>query len=301
MASLAAKRISRPRLHLVALFLLLPLLAARHEAVVAATSTSPAVSFSFDFSNISASILGADLRFQGDATSPPANGLVNLTTSSVGGRGRMSYAHPVQLYDNTSGRHEVASFSTNFTFAIVPINGSCRGDGMAFFLAYYPSPEPPKDSNGGDLGLIAGEGVTGQTIATGKDRFVAVEFDTFSRSYDPSYDHIGIDINTVREANYTKVLPSNTRLEGNMTAYISFNSSTRMLVASLWFHDHPSVDPAVNVSAQLPDPVTLLPPQVAVGFSAATGLCVELHQIMSWSFNSTLALVKGIRSFMQLY
>lgn len=120
----------------------------------------------------------------------------------------------------------MASFSTNFTFAIVPINGSCRGDGMAFFLAYYPSPEPPKDSNGGDLGLIAGEGVTGQTIATGKDRFVAVEFDTFSRPYDPSYDHIGIDINTVREANYTKVLPSNTTLEGNMTAYISFNSST---------------------------------------------------------------------------
>nr|CAE76032.1 B1292H11.18 [Oryza sativa Japonica Group] len=196
MVSPAAKRISRPRLHLVALFLLLPLLAARHEDVVAATtSTSPAVSFSFNFSNISAARLEADLRFQGDATSPPANGLV-------------------------------ASFSTNFTFAIVPINGSCRGDGMAFFLAYYPSPEPPKDSNGGDLGLIAGEGVTGQTIATGKDRFVAVEFDTFSRPYDPSYDHIGIDINTVREANYTKVLPSNTTLEGNMTAYISFNSST---------------------------------------------------------------------------
>ncbi|BAS87664.1 Os04g0123800 [Oryza sativa Japonica Group] len=207
MVSPAAKRISRPRLHLVALFLLLPLLAARHEDVVAATtSTSPAVSFSFNFSNISAARLEADLRFQGDATSPPANGLVSLTTSSVGGRGRMSYAHPVQLYDTPPA--------------------ATRGDGMAFFLAYYPSPEPPKDSNGGDLGLIAGEGVTGQTIATGKDRFVAVEFDTFSRPYDPSYDHIGIDINTVREANYTKVLPSNTTLEGNMTAYISFNSST---------------------------------------------------------------------------
>lgn len=129
----------------------------------------------------------------------------------------MSYAHPVQLYDNTSGRHEVPSFSTNFTFAIVPLNDRCRGDGMAFFLPYYPSPEPPKDSNGGDLGLIAGDGVTGQTIATSKDRFVAVEFDTFRRPYDPSYDHIGIDINTVREANYTTVLPSNTRLEGNMS------------------------------------------------------------------------------------
>ncbi|BAS87729.1 Os04g0134701 [Oryza sativa Japonica Group] len=94
MVSPAAKRISRPRLHLVALFrLLLPLLAARHEAVVAAT-TSPAVSFSFNFSNISAARLEADLRFQGDATSSLANGSVNLTTSSVGGRGRMSYAHP---------------------------------------------------------------------------------------------------------------------------------------------------------------------------------------------------------------
>jgi hypothetical protein len=34
----------------------------------------------------------------------------------------------------------------------------------------------------------------------------------------------------------------------------------------------------------------LLPPEVAVGFSAATGVKnAELHQMLSWSFNSTLA------------
>jgi hypothetical protein len=144
---------------------------------------------------------------------------------------------------------------------------------------------------------MAGEEVTGQTIATGKDRFVAVEFVTYHN--DTSNDTIAIGISKVRKLDYTAISPY--RLEGRMTAYISFNGRTGMLVASLWFHDHPSVDP-VQVSAQLPDLVTLLPPQVAVGFSAATGECIELHQIMSWSFNSTLALVKkGIRSFMQLY
>lgn len=151
------------------------------------------------------------------------------------------------------------------------------------------------------IGLIAGEEVTGQTIATGKDRFVAVEFVTYHN--DTSNDTIAIGISKVRKLDYTAISPY--RLEGRMTAYISFNGRTGMLVASLWFHDHPSADPVVRVSANLLDPIpitSLLPPQVAVGFSSSTGLCRELHQIMSWSFNSTLALVKkGIRSFMQLY
>jgi hypothetical protein len=62
-----------------------------------------------------------------------------------------------------------------------------------------------------------------------------------------------------------------------------------MLVARLHYDDRPSVQP-VEVGAELPYPVTsLLPPEVAVGFSAATGANMELHQILAWSFNSTLA------------
>jgi hypothetical protein len=105
--------------------------------------------------------------------------------------------------------------------------------------------------------------------AKGADRIVAVEFDTFrNRLFDPSPNHIGIDINTVKASVNTTTLP-NFSLNGSMTATITFNGTTRMLLASLHFDGNPSLDP-VQVSTQLPDPVTdLLPSEVAVGFSAA--------------------------------
>jgi hypothetical protein len=190
----------------------------------------------------------------------------------------MSYNHPVPFYQTTTG--EVASFSTRFNFAI-GFPGKYAGDGMAFFLSSYPS-MLPLNSAGSNLGLHHGDGITSKAT----DRIVAVEFDTFENYFDSSPSHIGIDINTVRASvNTTSV---NGSINGSMTAIITFNSSTLMLVASLHF-DEPS-RPSYEVSTQLTNPVTdLLPPEVAVGFSAATGANVELHQIMSWSFSSTLA------------
>lgn len=74
-----------------------------------------------------------------------------------------------------------------------------------------------------------------------------------------------------------------------MTATVAFDNTTRMLAADLQLLDNQSYQP-VQVSWRLPDPVTaLLPAQVSVGFSAATGLGMELHQLLSWSFNSSLA------------
>ncbi|KAM0922700.1 hypothetical protein ACQ4PT_006151 [Festuca glaucescens] len=129
--------------------------------------------------------------------------------------------------------------------------------------------------------------------ARGADQIIAIEFDTYrNRLFDPSPNHIGIDINTAKASVNTTTLP-NFSLNGSMTASITFNGTTRTLLASLHFDGNPSLDP-VQVSTQLPDPVTdLLPSEVAVGFSAATGYRVELHRIISWSFNSTLA-HKGI-------
>jgi hypothetical protein len=192
----------------------------------------------------------------------------------------MSYNHPVPFYDTRT--REVASFSTRFNFVIKVFNQSFAADGMAFFLSSFPSVLPP-DSGGSTLGLHGGDGMN----AKGTDRIIAVEFDKFRNYYDPSPDHIAIDINTVKASANTTALP-NFSLNGAMTATITFNSTTRMLLATLQFDDNPSLDP-VQVSTELPDPVTdLLPPEVAVGFSAATGRYFELHRIISWSFNSTL-------------
>jgi hypothetical protein len=268
----------------------LPLCANRHVAA----AESP-ISFSFDFTN-SSSYDGRDLRLEGDAN--VHGNRVSLTCNSHTSRnctGRISYVQPVPFYHNDTG--EVASFATQFTFTIVlPPLGYPKGDGMAFFLTGYNSQMPP-NTEGRGLGLMN----LNTGTAYGEDRFVAVEFNTYTSN--ETSDHIGIDVNTVKNSVKTTSLAS-PGLGGTMTASINFTSSSRMLVARLHFDYDPSVQP-VEVSAVLPDPVTsLLPPEVAVGFSAATGVKnAELHQILSWSFNSTLAPKKPklIGMFLLLY
>ncbi|CAL4979789.1 unnamed protein product [Urochloa decumbens] len=268
-------------------FLLLPLSLGAQETY---NNTVPErLSFNLAFSNASSYNAG-DLRFEGNAS--VHGSLFDLTCHSFGESvegciGRMSYNHPVPFHDGTTP----ASFDTSFTFVIKPNNLPAPGDGLAFFLSGYPSSLPP-DTNGGTLGLIGGN-----TVAYGSGQFVAVEFDTYQNEDwgDPSDNHIGIDINTLRSVNTTDLnttasgLPS-LKAHATMIAAIQFDGTTGMLVASLRFHDHdhPSMEPAV-VTYVLQDPKSLLPREVAVGFSAGSGTSTELHQILAWSFNSTLA------------
>ncbi|KAK1630041.1 hypothetical protein QYE76_004356 [Lolium multiflorum] len=255
---------------------------------VAAAATP--ISFSFDFTNKS-SYNGHDIHPEGSAGVGPD--VVDVTCNSQDRRsrgcaGRVSYNHSVPFYNKATG--EVASFTTQFAFRIMMLeldNNTQQGDGMAFFLSSYPSALPP-DSDGLGLGLAHRESGTGY----GVDRFIAVEFDTFNNFFEPQVgsDHMGIDLSSVLHSVNTTRLPGNGRFtrSGNMTASINFDSSTMMLVARLHFDDDPSLPP-LETSARLPDPLTLLPSEVSVGFSGATGLNMELHQIFSWSFSSTLA------------
>uniref|UniRef100_M8BB37 Agglutinin-2 n=1 Tax=Aegilops tauschii TaxID=37682 RepID=M8BB37_AEGTA len=242
------------------------------------------LSFSFDFSN--KSTFGSRIQVMGDALQQ--DNLVDLTVDTSYRRGihylkgRMSYVDPVPFFDTTT--HELTSFVTHFTFAIKPIQGEIRGDGMAFFLSSFP-PTVPANSTGGNLGLI----VQGDGNALGVDRFVAIVFKTFNNS-----DHIGIDINSALSSKNETALPDFS-LNGSMTACITFNGTTGMIDASLQFNDNRSLGP-FKVSYQLPDPTSLLPPGVAVGFSAGTGDYSERHQIMSWSFTTTLPQRKGLQS-----
>ncbi|WVZ50396.1 hypothetical protein U9M48_001651 [Paspalum notatum var. saurae] len=244
----------------------------------------PPFSFSFDDFTNQSTCCSPDLQFEGNAT--VTGNLVDLTCNQRDGNinycaGRMSYKRPVPFYDDTA----LASFNTTFTFAIKADNNMPLGDGLAFFLS-APSDDMPPNSNGSRFGLLS----SSQPAAYGARQFVAVEFDTYTNPSwsDPINNHIGIDINTLIVSFNTTSFPNMTTLNGTWTATITFDNITSMLSASLRSHDNSSMEPLV-VTQVLSDPRAILPREVEVGFSAATGANKELNQILSWSFNSTIA------------
>ncbi|KAM0889000.1 hypothetical protein ACQ4PT_027979 [Festuca glaucescens] len=208
---------------------------------VGAISLPP--SFSFDFSNTSSYNL-QDLLFEGDAT---LNGdVVDLTCNPMKEYciGRMSYKHPVFLYDNNTG--EWASFTTRFTFSIQLGPTESKGDGIAFFLSGYPS-RLPLGSSGDQLGLTSRNNVT----PSGADQFLAVEFDTYSSSSISTgtqftADHIDIDLNSIKSVSKTR-LPPGYSLSGTMTATITSRRGYQITsipcsrLRSLWGSRQPPV------------------------------------------------------------
>ncbi|CAN6286372.1 unnamed protein product [Urochloa humidicola] len=247
----------------------------------ATISHATSVSFSYNFSTPGA-LTSPDLKYISNATA--AGDRIDLTKDTIWSTGRVAYGLPVQLWDNTG---KVASFTSNFTFAIKPQNNTAQGDGMAFFVGTYP-PSLPSDSKGGFLGLVNNPG---NPANTNFPATVAVEFDAFKNDWDPNdtVNHVGVDINSVTSAAYA-ALPDGC-FNGTMSAWVRYDANASSLSATLRFDDLPGLLGLYNVSAHVDLKAARLPQQAAVGFSAATGAFVERHQILSWSFESTLASV----------
>ncbi|RCV35134.1 hypothetical protein SETIT_7G215500v2 [Setaria italica] len=144
----------------------------------------------------------------------------------------------------------------------------------------------PKDSNGGFLGLVNNPGNPANTYFPAT---VAVEFDAFRNVWDPNntVNHVGVDVNGIASAAYA-ALPDGC-FNGTMSAWVRYDADAGTLSATLRFDDQPGLLGLYKVSAPVDFRAVGLPQQAAVGFSAATGDYVERHQILSWSFESTLA------------
>ncbi|XP_066325684.1 L-type lectin-domain containing receptor kinase IX.1-like [Miscanthus floridulus] len=250
---------------------------------------APVAALSFNYDSFSPEDL-KDIRVEGDAYI--SSGWIEVTANRLYGighsTGRASYnARPMRLWDKDTG--EVASFTTRFAFVIDPpgVHGiDNKGTGMAFFLAAaYPS-SLPSGSDAYNIGLT---NQSADAVAAGDARFVAVEFDTFNDTvaHDPNdtYDHVGIDVNSIRSV-ATQTLPSFT-LVGNMSAEIRYHNLSSVLEMTLWLGDGRDTLPSYNISHKV-DLKSALPEDVSVGFSASTSTSIELHQLHSWHFSSSL-------------
>jgi hypothetical protein len=161
-----------------------------------------------------------------------------------------------------------ASFSVYFTFS-TSNNPSQGGDGFALLLQNHLK---AKDAAGGFLGYSGSEALS-------------IEFDTYQNDYDPSNNHVGIN------------------LEGNpkslKTAALPFVINDGRIYHVWVDYDGPqqALDIRVSDSTQRPKDATLshtvdlnqvLGGAVHPGFSAATGSAYQMHIIRSFFFHSQL-------------
>nr|XP_018685527.1 PREDICTED: L-type lectin-domain containing receptor kinase IX.1-like [Musa acuminata subsp. malaccensis] len=218
------------------------------------------------------------IELQGNATWNSTDGIQLTNDTIVYNVGRAVYREPLLLWDART--KAMSDFTTHFSFIIRnPSNTSLSGDGLAFFMAPYPSPLLP-DSSGGLLGIFPRVSLN-SLVPT-----VAVEFDTFQNEWDVDDHHVGIDVNSIVSQ---KVASWNGSLKtGRLAnAWVSYDAITHNLSVFLTYADNPVIsgDSVLHYIIDLRDH---LPANVTVGFSAATGQVTETHAVVSWSFSSSL-------------
>ncbi|CAN1184405.1 L-type lectin-domain containing receptor kinase IX.1 [Linum perenne] len=197
-----------------------------------------------------------DIHFQGDSFS--SNGALQLTKNAVGeslrsSAGRVTSRQLIPLWDSKTG--ELSDFTTHFTFTMKAANLSEKyGDGMTFFLSPENSQIPAKSTGGND--------------------------------WDPSDDHVGINVNSIRSV---KAVNWQSSIKDGRTAnaWINYNSTTKNLSVFLTYAENPVYNGSASLSYTV-DLREFLPEFVTVGFSASTGISTQIHNVFAWDFDSTL-------------
>ncbi|XXG55833.1 hypothetical protein AAC387_Pa03g3408 [Persea americana] len=228
----------------------------------------------------------SQIRYIND--SYPSGGVVDLTKDKTDGSlnqsiGRAIYRDPIRIWDSETGN--LTDFNTQFSFIINGLKDSWPGDGFTFFFSPNGSTNTiPLHSIGGNLGIYSDSN-------SSKNQIVAVEFDTYPNSWDPSLPHVGININSRVSETTSELWTNSTDKVYKGNASVSYSASTKNLSVFLSYDENPGfgVDPVLLHTVDLRE---ILPEWVYVGFSATTGLPIALHQIRSWEFNSNILAIR---------
>ncbi|XP_047978645.1 agglutinin-2-like [Salvia hispanica] len=234
------------------------------------------VSFSYDFHGGEPT----GLTYQGDAHFPSQDSYLRLTkTYDYSGNavedsvGRVLYTEPVPFWE----KKEKASFESTVKFIITP-NTNYEyppADGLVFFIT---APNSTVMVPGGTFGVFD---------HSGKNPLVfAVEFDIFiNEDFDPYYRHVGIDIQSQVSSVTTGV--DDAIVGQAVTATINYDAATNLISVR-----GSAGGKAFEVS-YVYDLSSFLPEQVQVGISGATGGLSAIHDLISWSFTSTMGRKKN--------
>ncbi|XP_024985756.1 L-type lectin-domain containing receptor kinase IX.1-like [Cynara cardunculus var. scolymus] len=219
--------------------------------------------------------------YQGDAFASTGiqvtrNQLDQSLKNSVG---RALYREPVQIWDKKT--RKLSDFNTHFSFSMNALNATKYGDGLSFFLMPF-EPEIPLLSYGGFLGLFS----PASAFNSSNNTVVAVEFDSFMNTWDPSDNHVGINVNSI--VSVANVSWNTSIKDGRMAnAWVNYNSSTYNLSVFLSYEEQPIFVGNSSLWYMI-DLREVLPESVRIGFSAGTGDWIETHTIFSWTFDSSL-------------
>lgn len=242
--------------------------------------------FSFSFPTLNYPT--SELELNGGAAF--SNGELHLTKIDTIGNpfkfsmGIVAYSHKIPLYTTTPTKATTPfNFTTDFDFIVRrPSSAGPHGDGMTFFIATPDYAFPLRNSTGGFLGLF-----TPQTAFSppGMNKIVAVEFDSFANGWDPNpgtqSPHIGIDVGSIKSKD-TFAWPVDDQPNGVIaSATVSYDSESLEFRAVVRYPD------SVTTLISKLDLTEVLPENVIVGFSAATGDLVESYRLSSWNYRST--------------
>lgn len=233
-------------------------------------------SFAFDYFPVEPD--PNELIYQADAWVPEVSTIslfLRLTETDDSGKpmkdsvGRVLYSPPVQFWD----QERQLSFETSIRFFITPSDNNPSAEGIAFFIAPVNS-AIPGDSSGGNLGIFGSSSPPTYSV-------FAVEFDTYANEWDPSFPHIGIDINSLISANVTRF--DNMLNQEEVTARIYYDGPTGKISVLAGTQSSPIFRVTYDFDLK-----TILPQRVQVGISSSTGQQVAVHDIRSWHFKATL-------------
>ena len=205
------------------------------------------------------------------------NGTAEAVNTADGGVIRLVPAFPGQsgsVYTTTV--RNVSRFSTTFNFRLTNPGGgaddfgSVGADGVMFVM--QRAGNTALGEGGGGLGYL------------GVAPSVAVEFDTWSNEWDPSSNHIGINVNgSVQSVQTIDVSPDFD--DGTLkTAWIDYDGVTLEVSVTPAGQQRPGV---AQLSMPIDIPVIIGAPTAYIGFSGATGQVYENVDVVSWSYEST--------------